>query len=145
MYIYYIYFARHSISQWCIHTIHSLKARRMHWKTNYITTSCAGRNSSDRWSAHHNGTHASICSSTGCCSVQELEEISLTNVHQDLELLLVEFRQLCSTIDQTKERLEGESAHTHACVQEQCRWLACCEWVTLPPLCRSGVDRRQPY
>ena len=48
--------------------------------------------------------------------MQELEEISLTNVHQDLELLLVEFRQLCSTIDQTKARLEGKTTHTHMLV-----------------------------
>lgn len=59
-------------------------------------------------------------------SVQELEEISLTNVHQDLELLLVEFRQLCSTIEQTKARLEGESKQT--CGQSMfwgLGWLVC--------------------
>ena len=39
---------------------------------------------------------------------QDLEEMSLTNTHQDLELQQEEFKRLCFTIDQTKARLDGK-------------------------------------
>ena len=40
-------------------------------------------------------------------SLQELEELSLTDHQQQLEMQTTEFEHLCATIEQTRGRLEG--------------------------------------
>ena len=40
-------------------------------------------------------------------SSQELEELSLTDHQQQLEMQTAEFEHLCATIEQTRGRLEG--------------------------------------
>ena len=68
-----------------------------------MATYCAEQNNSDRCvTATH--THTLLMVPLD----QDLEEMSLTNTHQDLELQQEEFKRLCFTIDQTKARLDGK-------------------------------------
>lgn len=126
----------------CVHTICSLRARRMHWKTNYATTFCVGKNSSDRWSTWSTIQYFTlfICSVLLCRSWRRYHWPMSTRIWSCCWLS----SGSCAP-QLTRQRHDWRVRQpTHTCLCTGMVWMACLLRVTLPSLSRGGVHCRRP-